>query len=67
MPGRTPAPFWLVAALYASAGMEPYTTDTLMPAFSHTLPPCTQGVFRPPSPLVHKPRLALLRAEAVSS
>ena len=41
--GPTPAaPFWLVAARYASAGMEPYTTDTFMPAFSHTLPPCTK-------------------------
>ena len=44
-----PTPFvaglllWLfpLAALYASGGMVPYTTETPTPAFSHTLPPCS--------------------------
>ena len=32
-----------VAARYASAGMLPYTTETLTPAFSQILPPCKEG------------------------
>ena len=37
---------WLfpLAALYASGGMVPYTTETPTPAFSHTLPPCSHMV-----------------------
>ena len=36
---------WLfpLAALYASGGMVPYTTDTPTPAFSHTFPPCMKS------------------------
>lgn len=36
------------AARYASGGMEPYTTDTLTPAFSHTLPSVSTRVMPPP-------------------
>mmetsp|Transcript_2958 Transcript_2958/g.4981 ORF Transcript_2958/g.4981 Transcript_2958/m.4981 type:complete len:207 (+) Transcript_2958:1093-1713(+) len=39
-----------VAARYASGGILPYTTDTLMPAFSNTLPPCKTRLMPPPPP-----------------
>ncbi len=38
-----------VAALYASGGMLPYTTEMLTPAFSHTLPPCRSEEAHAPS------------------
>lgn len=37
-----------VAALYASGGMLPYTTETFTPAFSYTLPPCSMSALSTP-------------------